>query len=254
MQKLHLISLDKFEGISLDKFEGISHAGLLAAESFSELRELKVDNCCSLVHFMQFKSLPELKSLEKLSIQRCDSLEEVFRLEDLHIEGLHRVSSKFTQLSKLVLSNLPKLKHIFNRDFANILNSQNSHVVNVKDSGLLSNHFSTSTNKSLKQITQEKNMGELHEKQKDGKTIAKIFFPHLNSIVFENLTSLQTFSSGDISFNFPSLVTLKMRNCPKINTFSIGISRINEPLDIKSPLFTEKVSVIIYKVIFLWVI
>ncbi|KAL4609900.1 hypothetical protein ACB092_08G013900 [Castanea dentata] len=232
MQKLHLISLDKFEGIS--------HAGLLAAESFSELRELKVDNCCSLVHFMQFKSLPELKSLEKLSIQRCDSLEEVFHLEDSQIEGLHRVSSKFTQLSKLVLSNLPKLKHIFNRDFANILNSQNSHVVNVKDSGLLSNHFSTSTNKSLKQITQEKNMEALHEKQKDGKTIAKIFFPHLNSIVFENLTSLQTFSSGDISFNFPSLVTLKMRNCPKINTFSIGISRINELQDIKSPLFTEK--------------
>lgn len=84
-QKLHLISLDKFEGIS--------HAGLLAAESFSKLRELKVDNCCSLVHFMQFTSLPELKSLEKLSIQRCDSLEEVFHLEISDIEGLHRVSS-----------------------------------------------------------------------------------------------------------------------------------------------------------------
>lgn len=152
---------------------------------------------------------------------------------------------KFTQLSKLVLINLYKLKHIFNRDFANIFNSQNSHVLNVKDSGLLSNHFSTSTNKSLKQITGEKIFNssvveEIYVKKKDGKTIAKIFFPHLNSIDFENLTILQTFSSGDIGFNFPSLVTLKMRNCPKINTFSNGISMINELLDIKSPLFTER--------------
>ncbi|TKY46867.1 Disease resistance protein RPS2 [Spatholobus suberectus] len=83
-------------------------------KSFSELNELKLDSCHSLVVVVSSETLQELRNLKKLIVSHCNALKKVFNIQSQtsHSTELPK------QLDELILTDPPKLTHIINRETA----------------------------------------------------------------------------------------------------------------------------------------
>ncbi|KAJ0098535.1 hypothetical protein Patl1_22016 [Pistacia atlantica] len=72
--------------------------------------------------------------------------------------------------------------------------------------------------------------------------IDKIIIPHLKSIVLELLPNLTNFYSGTKDLECPSLKSITIANCSKMETFVFTDLKENDHSDYGSPLFSEKVA------------
>ncbi|KAJ6359843.1 hypothetical protein OIU77_003950 [Salix suchowensis] len=99
----------------------------LAAGSFCELRSMSISDCDKLVNIFPSILQTRFQRLEMLEISHCHSLETIFELQGLGCEEIQ--ASNAFQLQDLDLYNLPKLKHIWNKDPQGRLIFQNLHAV-----------------------------------------------------------------------------------------------------------------------------
>ncbi|KAG5232518.1 disease resistance NBS-LRR family protein [Salix suchowensis] len=111
----------------------------LAAGSFCELRSMSISDCDKLVNIFPSILLTRFQRLEMLEISHCHSLETIFELQGLGCEEIQ--ASNAFQLQDLDLYNLPKLKHIWNKDPQGRLIFQNLHAVRVGKCSALKNLF-----------------------------------------------------------------------------------------------------------------
>ncbi|KAH9689682.1 hypothetical protein KPL70_015594 [Citrus sinensis] len=86
----------------------IWHVQPLPVSFFSNLRSLVIDDCMNFSSAIPANLLRSLNNLEKLEVTNCDSLEEVFHLEEPNAD--EHYGSLFPKLRKLKLKDLPKLK------------------------------------------------------------------------------------------------------------------------------------------------
>ncbi|KAL2322714.1 hypothetical protein Fmac_027093 [Flemingia macrophylla] len=82
--------------------------------SFCELENLTLSVNKKMLNVISSSMIERFNKLEKLTLHKCESLTEIFNLEDDKI--IHNIQEMFPQLRKLVLSDLSKLEYIWNKE------------------------------------------------------------------------------------------------------------------------------------------
>ena len=167
----------------LDNVKEIWQNQLFANNSFSKLKEMKVENCNELQNILTSKNW--LPSLESLTIDSCDELKVVFDLEVINVPE----DVTDSQPSQLGLDDLQNIEHMCNKVLGKKLCLQNLEFLKVHNCGSLKMLFSLYTEpEGIKEIIRQ---GEGAEE-----IIDKIEFPELRSLSLESLPSLASFYPG----------------------------------------------------------
>ncbi|KAJ7973517.1 Disease resistance protein [Quillaja saponaria] len=216
LQNLKLVNVGDIEEI---------WQGMVPARSVSELSELEVDFCGKLTYVISYNVLPRLQNLEKMVVKNCDSVREVFQLHG----KFDSLSPMLSRLRELVLTSLPNLMHVINMEsVAGMRVFENLQVLQVNGCDCLRTLFLPFAANSLKlrevEISDCQVLEEIHVRERGGETDEKILFTHLSSIIFRNLPKLSTFSL--LTFELPSSVSLRVENCPALNSFLSGFHGI----------------------------
>ncbi|EOY09928.1 Cc-nbs-lrr resistance-like protein, partial [Theobroma cacao] len=149
-EKAAVPSLERMTLCHLRNVKKMFHDQLLAG-SFGKLEEMIVECCDELLALFPSNVFGVLQSLKTLIVGRCDSLEQMFEVgvAVLNNKETHAVDS---QLMKLYIYNLPKLKHVWNKDPQGSLTFQNLRKVGVRSCESLKNLFPASIAKDLPQL------------------------------------------------------------------------------------------------------
>ncbi|KAJ4719024.1 NB-ARC domain-containing disease resistance protein [Melia azedarach] len=97
------------------RVEEIWHDQVLPVSYFNNLKWLVVDDCPFMSSAIPANLLRFLNNLEILEVRNCDSIEEVFHLEDLIADRYF--GPLFPKLENLKLENLPKLRRFCDFDW-----------------------------------------------------------------------------------------------------------------------------------------
>ncbi|XP_034708024.1 uncharacterized protein LOC117931212 isoform X2 [Vitis riparia] len=171
--------------------------------SFCNLHILEVEKCPFLLHVVPKYLIASLQNLEKLNVEKCDQLQEVFDLEGLdnadyeHADDEHaRMHSK---LEELKLIDLPKLRYIWNKDLQQSLCFQNLKLLHVKQCGSLTHLFSSGMALDLERLkdlcvehcSMIKEIIMVEDRVAD-----KIIFPQTTQLSLLSLPNLTSFYRG----------------------------------------------------------
>ncbi|XP_045824890.1 uncharacterized protein LOC123917261 isoform X2 [Trifolium pratense] len=215
---------------------------------FRSLKYLVVHKCDFLSDVLFQPNLLEvLMNLEELDITYCDSLEAVFDMKGGEFEKEILVKNS-TQLKKLTLSNLPKLKHVWKEDQHSTMGFQNLIEVSVEECPSLKSLFPLSVARDMNQIQTLEvtscGIEEIVGREEGVDEIVEFVFPNLTSIRLHHLAKLKTFFGGVHSLQCKSLKTINLFRCPEIELFkaeplSQQVSARNDELNITTyqPLF-----------------
>ncbi|KAJ4717198.1 Disease resistance protein [Melia azedarach] len=132
----HKVLLPGCNELKLSQFSRLKemwHDQALPVSSFSYLRILEVDDCTFMTSAIPTNLLPFLNNLTKLKVRNCDSVDEVFHLEELNAN--EPLGKLFPQLSWLHLIDLPKLKTFcnFNGNIIELPNLSSLRIENCPD-------------------------------------------------------------------------------------------------------------------------
>ncbi|KAI9112284.1 hypothetical protein K1719_016807 [Acacia pycnantha] len=83
---------------------------------FDGLKTMEVNNCEKLTNIFPYDMQGTFGSLETLKVSNCGSIEEIFQLTSIEIHIEEEATTRVSQLKKLHLLDLPKLKQIWSRD------------------------------------------------------------------------------------------------------------------------------------------
>ncbi|KAK9291833.1 hypothetical protein L1049_019783 [Liquidambar formosana] len=133
---------------------------------------LVVEKCTSLLNVVSSIILEGLHNLEKITVESCDSLERVFDLEEL--DYVVQYIELVPDLEEMNLTELPKLRCLWNKDPEGILSFQIPRWLNIHKCNNLRNLFSPSIIPNLYgleglKITDCLNMKEIVERKKKQK-------------------------------------------------------------------------------------
>ncbi|GKV53377.1 hypothetical protein SLEP1_g59908, partial [Rubroshorea leprosula] len=180
------------------------------ADSFGKLKSLVVSNCEKLsTIFPSSDMLGRIwKSLEKLIISICGSLEVVFGIAEFNVNLTHAIID--TKLSELNIYDLPRLKYVWNKDPQGILTFHSLESVDIGFCEGLKILFPASIGRSLSQlqklhlfmcgVEEIVTMGE-----QGNEAIVDFEFPRVSSLKLEWLPRLQCFHPGKHTAAWPKL-------------------------------------------------
>ncbi|KAF2294487.1 hypothetical protein GH714_011871 [Hevea brasiliensis] len=216
------------------KFPALWHGGI-QGRLFYNVESLTVDKCAISDIPVPANLLPFLNKLKQLQVEYCDSAEIVFDLEGLSADDGH--IGLLPQLSKLHLTNLPMLRHLWNKDPLGILEFNNLRLLHVENCNSLKNIFTWSTALCLMQLQEIKlnncNMiEEIIEKEglEEATTFAdKMILPSLKFVDLECLPKLSSFYSGSSNLECPSLKKLSIYGCPSMKNVFGTLVRLHRP-------------------------
>ncbi|ESW18488.1 hypothetical protein PHAVU_006G045400 [Phaseolus vulgaris] len=174
-----------------------------------ELEEIKLDNCHVLHYVASFATPFQIKNLKKLSVSHCDELKMVIVLEDKKPSSIEILPN----LEELILINLPKLTHIIDKENAGLY--KNLHTLQVERCESLNWLPMPLTLKNMK-ILDCYALGEIIIVKKE-EVKEKNQFSELEDVTLQNLRNLN--AAFPSTSEFPSLETLKIKDCPSLMTF-----------------------------------
>ena len=170
----------------------------LPQDSFTKLKDVKVASCGQLLNIFPSSMLKRLQSLQFLKAVDCSSLEEVLDMEGINVKEAVAV----TQLSKLILQFLPKVKQIWNKEPHGILTFQNLKSVMIDQCQSLKNLFPASLVRDLVQLQELQvwscGIEVIVAKDNGVKTAAKFVFPKVTSLRLSHLQQLLVSTQGHI--------------------------------------------------------
>jgi len=243
------VGFGSFKHLKLSEYPELKELwyGRLEHKAFRSLKYLVVHKCDFLSDVLLQPNLLEvLMNLEELEVEDCNSLEAVF---DLRGESPKEVVvQNSSQLKKLKLSNLPKLKHVWKEDLHYTMRFQNLSDVSVVGCENLISLFPLSLAKDMTQLQSllVSNCGieEIVAKEEGTDEMVKFVFPHLTSIKLNFLTKLKAFFVGVHSLQCKSLKMIQLFGCPKIELFKA------EPLIQQESSTNDKVNISQYQPLF----
>ncbi|RHN40880.1 putative leucine-rich repeat domain, L domain-containing protein [Medicago truncatula] len=169
-------------------------------------------------------------NLKELDVEDCNSLEAVFDLKDEFAKEI--VVQNSSQLKKLKLSNLPKLRHVWKEDPHNTMRFQNLSDVSVVGCNSLISFFPLSVARDMMQLQSllviKCGIQEIVAREYGPDEMVKFVFPHLTFIKLHTLTKLKAFFVGVHSLRCKSLKTINLFGCPKIELFKAETLRHQE--------------------------
>ncbi|KAI4313274.1 hypothetical protein L6164_026265 [Bauhinia variegata] len=194
--KVGLRSFELLKQEEFPEFKELWH-GQVSAREFKNLRSIVVDSCEFVSIVVPFNVLKALINLEELEVKNCSNAEVVFLLDGEDIDD--KIAILTTKLKKLMLSNLPNLKHVWNKDYRTVTfkNLQGVHVFNCER---LSYLFPVNVAKGLTQL------GELR----------------IEDCGFEEIVAKEEGQAMLVTFVFPKLTTLRIWRVPKLKCFYPG--------------------------------
>ncbi|KAB1203143.1 hypothetical protein CJ030_MR8G027520 [Morella rubra] len=216
-------SLNKLTITHIDNMRTIWHNQVIA-DSFCKLQEMRVEACANLSSIFPTKILKILKCLQTLTINDCGSLREVFDIEG---PGFQETSANVTvtQLKLLYLTDLPKLKNIWNKDPQGTFSFQNLREVTAMGCESMKSLFPASVAKNLqlfKHLTiYNCGVEAIIEKEGRAEAATRRVFPKLTSMILERLPKLKRFSPGIDTLEWPSLEKLIVKECDQIEIFTL---------------------------------
>ncbi|RYR28068.1 hypothetical protein Ahy_B01g052172 isoform A [Arachis hypogaea] len=187
---------------------------------FSKVKTLQVKNCEKIRVIFPSSMEKAYNGLETLMVADCDLVEEIFQLSSDENSGLEQ-----TQLKKITLERLPKLKQTWNKDPERALNFGNLEEINVMSCINLESVIPCSIATSCSHLKELriKWCGSLMEivALKEEPTCSTIFFEfsHLSTLVLWNLDKLKGFYAGNHTLTCPSLRILDISGCVKLNLY-----------------------------------
>ncbi|KAJ6918311.1 hypothetical protein NC651_012518 [Populus alba x Populus x berolinensis] len=229
--KVAFPDLEEFYIFEMDNLKVIWH-NELHSDSFCKLKTLHVWRGKNLLNIFPSSMLGRFHNLEYLLITACDSVEEIFDLQAL-INVEQRLAVTATQSGAVHLSNLPQLKHVWNRDPQGILSFHKLCTVDVKGCPGLRCLFPASIALNLPQLEELRieNCGveEIVAKDEGLEEGPEFLFPKVTDLHLEKLPELKRFYPGIHTSEWPRLKTLRVNDCEKIEIFPSEIKCSHEP-------------------------
>ncbi|GKV47767.1 hypothetical protein SLEP1_g54633 [Rubroshorea leprosula] len=180
------------------------------ADSFGKLKSLMVRNCEKLsTIFPSAEMLGRIwKSLEKLILSDCGSLEVVFGIAEFNVKQTHAIID--TKLRELNIAGLPRLKYVWNKDPQGILTFHSLELVVIQCCDRLKFLFPASIGKSLSQLQElhlwRCGVEEIVTMGEQGiEAIVNFEFPRVSSLRLVRLPRLQWFYPGQHTTAWPIL-------------------------------------------------
>ncbi|KAL4586172.1 hypothetical protein LXL04_010804 [Taraxacum kok-saghyz] len=206
--------------------------------SFSNLVEVDVQwyNCLEIPVIFPCNELHNLKNLEKIYIHSVKS-EDVFKVADGTKDDVNSKTQSVVVLQNLkevTLDRLDQLRHMWKSSQWMVLHFPNLTKVSIEYCPLLEHIFTDCMVGSLLnlqelQITYCWSLDVIVKQAEDSKTSAtEVVFPSLKTIRLHNLPNLKGFHLGKEAFQWPSLDTLEIKDCPEITVFTCGQSTTPE--------------------------
>ncbi|XP_045801149.1 probable disease resistance protein At4g27220 isoform X2 [Trifolium pratense] len=196
----------------------------LAPNSFSKLKQLKIQSCNKLSNVFPSYVLDELQNLEKLTVTDCPALEVIFETQSLQVEGGRQTRLEM-QLGTLILENLPMLKHIWSGNPNESFKFQNLCMLKLMYCISLNHVFPLSLAKELQhlQALYIRVCGVesivARDEMADTSPNPILIFPELKSMSFISLTQLQSFYHGLHTLDCPVLRDVDVFHCDKLVLF-----------------------------------
>ncbi|KAK7849040.1 disease resistance protein [Quercus suber] len=221
LESLLISHMPNLEIIWHDKF---------APGSYMKLQSMDVQFCESLMNIFQVNMLSRFQSLESLVVGDCGSLQEIFELEGQEVTETRAVT--VTQLKKLFMHRLPKLKRVWNKDPQETFSFTNLQQISVWKCESLKSLFPTSMARCLKQLDDlriaECGIEEIIEQEEGAKEDARFVFPKLTLLILRELSKLKWFYRGVHTSEWPLLKTFEVSGSNEIQTFASKNYRIQE--------------------------
>lgn len=131
-----------------------------------------------------------------------------------------------SQLSSLHIDDLPKLKHVWNKDPQGLVTFQNLKDISIERCDGLRDVFPASIAGSLSQLKslRIRNCGVeeivfVADHQEETETINRFVFPTVDSLKLENLPNLATFFSGMYTVEWPAIKELEVSDWEMMKNF-----------------------------------
>ncbi|PNX80184.1 putative CC-NBS-LRR resistance protein, partial [Trifolium pratense] len=194
------------------------------------LTNLTVDDCGGLEYLFSSAVVASFKNLKQLKISSCPMMEEIMAKEEKD-NALEEIMAKeekdnaseevhFLKLEKITLLDMDNLKTIWHREFETVK--------------MLDVAFSTRCS-HLKElhITECENMKEIVAKEEESSVnVAPIFeFNQLRTLLLRNLGNLEGLYAKKHTLVCPSLKTIDVFNCAKLNLYRTLSTRSSNFLD-----------------------
>lgn len=195
----------------------------LSAANFRSLRILIVFGCDKLVLVFPSYMQQMLQNLEILSIEWCDSVEEVCEINRIDIHNKNDANlANLPCVRDLNLGKLPLLKHLWwNIDRHAYSSLRNLNYLHIYECDSLIHLFTFHAMKSLVQLQELKvrsckMMKAILANEGEDDVIV---LSELCSVKLEDLPELSSFCHGSTTLEFPSLDMIVLNNCPKMKAF-----------------------------------
>ncbi|KAG8661227.1 hypothetical protein MANES_02G215400v8 [Manihot esculenta] len=237
-EKVAFPNLEKMQILNMDYLNMLWH-NQLHSDSFCKIKALTAEHCEELLKIFPSMLLRRLQNLEDLIIGNCDSLEEVFDLQEI----IKLKETVTIQLRNLNIRNLPNLKHVWNKDPMGLVLFDNLSSVVVWDCPNLKAIFPATIAKNLLQLEtlNVQSCGGVEEiVAQDQGTEASIefLFPCLELLILRELNELKCFYSGIHTLETSLLKHLIVYHCEKLNIFCPESENLLETDTESQPLFS----------------
>ena len=215
-----------------------------------------------------------LRNLKELKIDDCNSLEEVFEIQETNnVEQSRDIAA--AELTSLTLRYLKKVKHVWSTDPQGIITFVKLRTIQIWGCSSLKSVFPTSVAKALMQLMELEirdcaMVEEIVAKEDGIETTTSFEFPQLKTLTLYTLPKLKSFYQGKHILECPLLNFLHIYRCDKLKIFGSNNSSVQETNGlahhanlIRQPLFfIEKVTtslaclyiLLIYNIYTHWII
>uniref|UniRef100_A0A2N9EHJ0 Uncharacterized protein n=1 Tax=Fagus sylvatica TaxID=28930 RepID=A0A2N9EHJ0_FAGSY len=161
------------------------------------------------------------ESLEKLIVQNCGSLQEIFELQGQDVRETQAVTA--IPLKELDLYRLPKMKQVWNKDPQGVFSFQNLQKIIVGECESLKSLLPASVARCLMQLKdlQVVDCGaeEIVAQEYGAEAAARLVFPKVTFLLLSKLPKLKWFYQGVHTSEWPLLKTLRVNGCDQIEIF-----------------------------------
>ncbi|XP_028085377.1 disease resistance protein SUMM2-like [Camellia sinensis] len=225
--------LATIEELTISNMENLMEIWPGELEAKLRKMEVKLSNGLSSILFPS-NSIKGMQNLEVLEVEDCRSIGVAFDLEGLVWEGI--LDMALPSLTKVKLSCLSKLTHVWKDNSPGIQGFQNLRSLIVNECDSLRNLFSYSLAKLFVKL-QEMKVTECvmmesiirNEPNADDAVITNmIMFPQLSSLILSDLPNLSSFCSKACTFEGSLLKTIQVINCPKMKILPSAFQRMLE--------------------------